>query len=152
MELARLPINQRIVLYIGMGCFWGVEKSINRKFPNIDTKTGYAVSDILAGEVEVVKLNLEGGYLDRIMDFFWTHHSLSPPEYWVPVRYRSVLFYEDGLEEVLLRSRKQVSRLIGYNPYTLIGQIDTFKIACERHQKRYLEDSGICSLQTMRKL
>lgn len=130
-------------LYLGMGCFWGVEKLFNEIFPSIYSEVGYIESEQLKEKVEVVKLYFDEDKLFSILDTFFSHHYyLEDKDYPVPDRYQSVVFIED--KKIISTIKNYTDGLSG--PIrTKIDSTFEYTKSKNRDQKKYLNDPYICT-------
>lgn len=140
----------------GAGCFWGAEASF-RALPGVlDTRVGFARSDLGdATLIEVVQVDFDAQLISysRLVEHFWTLHdptSIDRQGADVGTKYRSALFFASAEQARLALVAKQqldASGQLAKPVATVILALGEFQKADEEHQ-RYLEKHGgsACSI------
>lgn len=121
----------------GAGCFWGVEKSFKRKFPNLTTYVGYCggadqnadyrkVCTGQTGHAEVIQVQGSFEYFD-LVDFFFRMHDPTTANRQgndAGSQYRSVIFYhDDHQKEIALNSIEKYQANFGGKIKTTVKNI-----------------------------
>jgi peptide-methionine (S)-S-oxide reductase len=150
------------VVYLGAGCFWGVEEAFRTIAGVVATEVGYAggfVKDATyeqvcsneTGHAEVVKVTYDESLtrFKKIIDLFWRIHDPTQMNRQGPdvgTQYRSVIFYTNTkqkkeAEESLREEQKKRSRTIA----TAIEKAGIYCKAEEYHQKYVIRnDKPVC--------
>ncbi|CAI8803968.1 Peptide methionine sulfoxide reductase MsrA [Pseudomonas sp. IT-P2] len=140
----------------GAGCFWGAEASF-RALPGVlDTRVGFARSDLGdATLIEVVQVDFDPRLISysRLVEHFWTLHDPTSGDRQgadVGAKYRSALFFNSAEQSrlaLVARQQLDASGQLGKPVATVILPLGEFQKADEEHQ-RYLEKHGgsACSI------
>ena len=148
-------------IYLGAGCFWGVEAEFRKLVGVLSTSVGYmggtlenpSYEDVctdLTGHAEVVQVEydpLKVTYKDLLAMFFTLHDptqlNRQGPD--IGSQYRSVIFYENSNEKNISKNYiEEVSSEFKKPIVTSLEEKSTYYIAEEYHQK-YLEKRGLAS-------
>ena len=156
-------------IYLGAGCFWGVEELLRRKEGIIQATSGYCGGELenptyqdictgTTGHAEVVEVlfNLQKISIIELLKYFFQLHDatqLNRQGNDIGTQYRSVI-YTNLLEEIVLvkKSMKKFQFILNNNKLgkirTEIDILENFFMAEEYHQK-YLHKNpnGYCGLQ-----
>jgi peptide-methionine (S)-S-oxide reductase len=107
----------------GAGCFWGVEKSFRKKFPNVLAKVGYCGGHVKeanyklvctgqTGHAEVVQIVGDVNY-SELVDFFFRMHdptTLNRQGGDAGTQYRSTIFYHDDTQKKLAEQGMEIAQ------------------------------------------
>lgn len=156
-------------LYIGMGCFWGVQKAADTLPGVVETTVGYMgghssnpnymqVCSHLTGHAEIVKVEYEDdpNVLGTILRFFWDSHDPTQGDRQgndEGTQYRSAFYYTTDEQKQAITESQTVAQealtAAGFGPITTeirsAAEAGPFWPAEEYHQK-YLEKNpdGYC--------
>lgn len=154
------PAPASEVVYLGGGCFWGVEEAFGHLPGVLSTQVGYAggwtrdptyedVCSHRTGHAEVVRVEFDPRKtsLARLLDTFWSIHDPTTPNRQGPDvgnNYRSAIFFTSPAQEAV--ARDSVARLEKSGAFSrpVVTEIDLagpFTPAEEYHQ-RYAEKNG----------
>lgn len=156
-------------IYLGGGCFWGVEHYFLQKYSHLDLKTevGYMggsadspsyreVCSGTTGHAEVVKLTFSSEKLsleEILKQFFLIHDptTLNRQGPDIGTQYRSCIFYDNSEDESIIKN--YIKKLVKTNAFVrpIVTQVDSAAIfwpAEEYHQKYFLKnpDKQSCHL------
>lgn len=162
MFLERSGVIMASNLYIAGGCFWGVEAYFRALKGVIDTKAGYAQSNVpfptyegvcsgKTGAVEAVEITYDKEIisLETVLEHmfrFVDPVSLNKQGNDVGTQYRSGIYYEQDSDRTIISSfLGEVQRNYSETIVVEVEKIANFYVAEEYHQK-YLEKNprGYC--------
>lgn len=145
-------------IYLGAGCFWGVEELLRRKHGITSVCSGYMGGDLKdpcyedictgrTGHAEVVKVEYDGNELktENLLKYFFQLHDptqLNRQGVDIGTQYRSVIYFTEEQQESIAKDliARIDSQKIFQDPIqTSIEQAPVFYPAEDYHQKYYLK-------------
>lgn len=148
-------------VYLGAGCFWGVEAEFRKLKGVLSTSVGYMGGDLdnptyedvctdLTGHAEVVEVEYDPSLInyEEIIEIFFKMHDPTQlnrqgPD--VGSQYRSVIFYDHDIQKSNLEKYiKKISSNFTEPIMTTLEKMSHYYIAEDYHQK-YLEKRGLSS-------
>ncbi len=146
-------IDTSSIIYLGAGCFWGVEETLRKLDGVIETEVGYmggktqdpTYGDVCSGktghtEVVKVRFNPKKLVLEDLLKKFWEIHTpvYNPKENSPKTQYKSVIFFtKESQKHTAKKIKDQISDKIEEKIPTEILKAPTFYKAEKRHQKYY---------------
>ncbi len=144
-------------IYLGGGCFWGLEDMFRNFKGVVDTKVGYAGGEVEnptyenhKGHAEVIKVDYDSNIVSfkELLDLFFRVHNpttLNRQGNDIGDSYRSVIFYQNEEE---LNEAKEIIDLVNRsgkweNPVvTTLEKFEKFNLAEEYHQDYLVKNPG----------
>jgi peptide-methionine (S)-S-oxide reductase len=139
---------QMKIATFGAGCFWGVEKSFKKKFPNLHSQVGYCGGNSLNADyklvctgqtnhAEVIQISGDFDY-PTLVDFFFRMHDPTTVNRQggdSGSQYRSTIFYHDqDQKELAEKGLEEAQKHYGNKIVTVIEKYQNYINAEEYHQ------------------
>lgn len=161
-------MNSMEKIYLGAGCFWGVEELLRRKEGVIQATSGYCGGELenptykdictgTTGHAEVVEVLFDPNvikFIDLLKYFFELHDAtqLNKQGYDVGTQYRSVIFYTNDKHAKIANEfifKINQKNIFSKPVVTEVSPLSKFYSAEDYHQQYYLKkykgmDGPIC--------
>lgn len=146
-------------VYLGAGCFWGVENILKKLDGILHTEVGYMgghtkdpnYKEVCSGETmhaEIVKVdfNPEKISFEKILNYFWRLHdptTLNRQHNDIGTQYRSIIFYtSENQKKLAIKSKKEfdANNSFGTEAVTCIEVAKDYYKAEDYHQDYLLNN------------